>query len=173
TAARWPRILSEHLVPVAEPLTVALAPGGAGEAPPRSIVASAARALLDGQAVAPTATTWPAWLAPHQVPAAERLSAIIARHGGALLADDVGLGKSYVALAVALARREPFTLVVPAVLVAQWRALLAQHGAEAPILTHESLSTRHYRPLPSLTAPFRLLIVHQAHRFPNPTTRPS
>src|SRR5439155_25789357 len=74
TAARWPRILSEHLVPVAEPLTVALAPGGAGAAPPRSIVASAARALLDGQAVAPTGATWPAWLAPPQVPAAERLS---------------------------------------------------------------------------------------------------
>src|SRR6266487_4079651 len=159
TAARWPRILSEQLVPVAEPLTVALAPERASEAPPQGVVASAARALLDGPAVAPSATTWPAWLAPHQVPAAERLSAIIARHGGALLADAVGLGKSYVALAVALARREPFALVVPAVLVDQWRALLAQHDAETPILTHESLSATHYRPLPPSTTPYRLLIV--------------
>ena len=141
TAARWPRILSEQLVPVAEPLTVALAPEGASEAPPRGVVASAARALLDGAAVAPGATPWPAWLAPHQVPAAERLSAMIARHGGALLADEVGLGKSYVALAVALAREEPFSLVVPAVLVSQWRDLLNRFGQQdVPIITHESLS---------------------------------
>src|SRR5207244_11812782 len=83
----------------------------------------------------------PAWLAPHQVPAAERLAAIIARHGGALLADEVGLGKSYVALAVALAYKEPFGLVVPAVLVPQWRDLLTRFGQHAvPIITHESLS---------------------------------
>src|SRR2546430_10702543 len=36
----------------------------------------------------------------------------LGRHGGALLADAVGLGKSYVALAVALALGEPFALVV-------------------------------------------------------------
>ncbi len=141
TAARWPRILSEHLVPIAEPLTVALEPGG--EASPRALVSSAARALLDGAPLASSAASpiWPAWLAPHQVPAVERLTAIIARHGGALLADEVGLGKSYVALALALARHEPFTLVVPAVLVSQWRALLDRFGVqETPIITHESLS---------------------------------
>src|SRR5213592_1353708 len=58
-------------------------------------------------------TPWPARLAPHQIPAAERLIGILGRHGGALLADAVGLGKSYVALAVALALSEPFALVVP------------------------------------------------------------
>src|SRR6267378_3097010 len=42
TAARWPRILSEHLVPVPEPFAVALRP--AGEAPPRDVVGS--RVLL-------------------------------------------------------------------------------------------------------------------------------
>src|SRR5258708_29976113 len=147
TAARWPRILSEQLVPVAEPLTVALAPERASEAPPQGVVASAARALLDGPAVAPSATTWPAWLAPHQVPAAERLSAIIARHGGALLADEVGLGKSYVALAVALARQEAFALVVPAVLVSQWRDLLDRFAvADTSIITHEALSVSTVRP---------------------------
>jgi superfamily II DNA or RNA helicase len=171
TAARWPRILSEQLVPVAEPLTVALAPERASEAPPREVIASAARALLDGTAVAPGATPWPAWLAPHQVPAAERLSAIIARHGGALLADEVGLGKSYVALAVALARQERFALVVPAVLVPQWRALLDRFGVkDAPIVTHESLSIHPYRHLPSLTVPYRLFVVDEAHRFRNPDT---
>ena len=174
-AARWPRILSEQLVPVAEPLTVALAPERAREAPPQGVVASAARALLDGPAVAPSATTWPAWLAPHQVPAAARLSAIIARHGGALLADEVGLGKSYVALAVALARQEPFSLVVPAVLVPQWRALLDRFGVqETPIITHERLSVsahqvgaQHAAPLHSHTG---IVIIDEAHRFRNPDT---
>ena len=167
TAARWPRILSEHLVPVPEPLAVVLAP--AAEASPREVAASAARALLDCTALTPT--SWPAWLAPHQIPAAERLTAILAHHGGALLADAVGLGKSYVALAVALARGEPFALVVPAVLAPQWRELLERFGQhEVPIITHESLSKHPYRPLPSPTASYRLFVVDEAHRFRNPET---
>ena len=174
TAALWPRILSEQLVPVAEPLALALEP--AGEASPRAVVAGAARALLDGpEAPSPSiATPWPAWLAPHQIPAAERLTAIIARHGGALLADDVGLGKSYVALAVALVRQEPFTLVVPAVLVSQWRGLLDRFGVhDTPIISHESLSVAardvgalHAAPL-HRTA---LFVIDEAHRFRNPDT---
>ena len=168
--ARWPRILSEDLVPVAEPLAALLQPGS--EACPRQVVAAAARALLD---VEPKAIRrpWPAWLAPHQIPAAERLTTIIARHGGALLADDVGLGKSYVALAVALARQEPFTLVVPAILVGQWRALLDRFGVqEGSIITHESLSFTTARPSQFLldrpTAAF--VVVDEAHRFRNPET---
>src|SRR6266540_3043721 len=173
TAARWPRILSEHLAPVPEPLAVALGP--AGEAQPCSVAASAARALLDGTDVASSATTWPAWLAPHQVPAAERLTAIIERHGGALLADEVGLGKSYVALAVALSRREPFALIVPAVLVPQWRGLLDRFGVhETPIITHESLSSGSRSvgaqdAAPLLARP-ALFVIDEAHRFRNPDT---
>jgi len=174
TVARWPRILSEHLVPIAEPLTVALKPGG--EASPRAVVASAARALLDGTPLASLASSpWPAWLAPHQLPAAERLTAIIARHGGALLADEVGLGKSYVALAVALARGEPFTLVVPAVLVSQWRVLLGRLGGqETPIITHERLSVSARQVGAQHAAPLHphagLFVIDEAHRFRNPET---
>jgi superfamily II DNA or RNA helicase len=163
-AARWPRILSEQLVPVPDPLAVTLTPGA--EAPAREVAGQAARALLDGTPLSPV--SWPAWLAPHQIPAAERLSAIIARHGGALLADAVGLGKSYVALAVALARNEPFALIVPAVLVSQWRELLDRFGQhEAPIITHERLSTQAVRPSDPAV---RLFIVDEAHRFRNPAT---
>ncbi|HJS44279.1 MAG TPA: SNF2-related protein, partial [Gemmatimonadales bacterium] len=140
-----------------------------GEASPRAVASAAARALLGG--TPPAGITWPSWLAPHQIPAANRLRAIIARHGGALLADEVGLGKSYIALAVALARREPFALVVPAVLVPQWRGLLGRFAVQdVPIMTHESLSTSSYRPLPSLTAAYRLFVVDEAHRFRNPET---
>ena len=174
TAARWPRILSEQLVPVPEPLAVALAP--AVEASPRDVASSAARALLDGGGggggTPLTPTSWPAWLAPHQIPAAERLTTIMARHGGALLADAVGLGKSYVALAVALARQEPFALVAPAVLASQWRDLLSRFGQhEVPIITHESLSKHPYRPLPPPPASYRLFVVDEAHRFRNPETK--
>ncbi|HXO85291.1 MAG TPA: DEAD/DEAH box helicase, partial [Gemmatimonadales bacterium] len=167
TAARWPRILSEQLVPVPEPLAVSLAPGT--EAPPRQVAGSAARALLDGLTL--PETTWPAWLAPHQIPAAERLTSILARHGGALLADAVGLGKSYVAVAVASARQEPFALVVPAVLVSQWRELLERFGQyEIPLITHESLSKHPDRPRPPSPAFVRLFVVDEAHRFRNPET---
>src|SRR5437763_9941588 len=165
--AFWPRILSEQLVAVAEPLTVALEP--AAQAAPRAVIASATRALLDLPALAETPVAWPAWLAPHQVPAAERLTAIIERHGGALLADEVGLGKSYVALAVALRYKEPFSLVVPAVLVPQWRALLDRYGViDTPVITHEALSVRLVRPSGRHTGD--LVVIDEAHRFRNPVT---
>jgi superfamily II DNA or RNA helicase len=164
-----PRILSEHLAPLPEPLACLLAPTADG--PAAAVAALGARALLDWSPLeSQTRAAWPPWLAPHQVPAAERLAGIIARYGGALLADAVGLGKSYVALAVALALRERFALVVPAVLVPQWRALLEGHGTHAPIITHESLSTSSYRPLTSSTIPSGLFIVDEAHRFRNPRT---
>src|SRR2546423_8759170 len=167
-AVRWqpPRILSEHLAPLPEPLACLLTQGPVDT--PAAAAALGARALLD---VAPLGfEPWPAWLASHQVPAAERLVGILTRYGGALLADAVGLGKSSVALAVALACREPFALVVPAVLVDQWRALLEQFATRAAVLTHESLSAPSYRPLPSSTAPYRLVVVDEAHRFRNPGT---
>ena len=170
TSALWdgsPRILSEDLQAPVEPLALLLRPGAVADA--GAVVRRAARALLD-LPEGPCAS-WPSWLAAHQRPAAERLAAILDRYGGALLADAVGLGKSYVALAVALACGEPFSLVVPAVLVPQWRPLLAQHNAAAPIITHESLSTGDYRHLPPMTTPYRLLVVDEAHRFRNPDTR--
>jgi superfamily II DNA or RNA helicase len=163
-----PRILSEHLAAVPEPLACLLAPGAVGPAP--AVAALGARALLD---LAPLEgeARWPAWLAPHQVPAARRLVGILGRYGGALLADAVGLGKSYVALAVARALAEPFALVVPAVLVDQWRSLLERYDTDAPIITHESLSiTRYRRPLPPSAACCRLWIIDEAHRFRNPVT---
>src|SRR3989449_3230256 len=167
TSALWdgsPRILSEDLQAPVEPLALLLRPRAVADA--GAVVRRAARALLD-LPEGPCAS-WPSWLAAHQRPAAERLAAILDRYGGALLADAVGLGKSYVALAVALARREPFSLVVPAVLVAQWRALLAPHDVKAPIITHEALSTRAIRLPPQ--PPLRLIIVDEAHPLRHPAT---
>src|SRR2546425_2034257 len=174
TSALWdgsPRILSEDLQAPVEPLALLLRPGAVADA--GAVVRRAARALLD-LPEGPCAS-WPSWLAAHQRPAAERLAAILDRYGGALLADAVGLGKSYVALAVALARREPFVLVVPAVLVPQWRTLLDRFGVrETAIITHESLSVgsravgaRHVVPLHAHSS---LFVIDEAHRFRNPDT---
>ena len=157
----WPRILSESLAPL-DPFGLLLRT--TSEASPAAVARSAARALTG---YARTDARLPDWLTPHQMPAARRLLAMIDRHGGALLADAPGLGKSYVALAVALARHEPFGLVVPSILVDQWRALLRQHGAAPTIMTHESLSGRGARALPDVT---RFLVVDEAHRFRNPET---
>lgn len=198
-AAPWTTssLLAEQLVPVPEPLAFALRPGTAGD--PGEVAGRAARALLDLPAVAPPP---PAWLAPHQVPALIRLRGLIDRYGGALLADAVGLGKSYIALALAVelagltpGRRpgvsrsgEPFVLVVPAVLVPQWRRLLEEKGATATIITHESLSrpavgdriSRSPQPKapisrspglsPGVGKATGLIVVDEAHRFRNPET---
>jgi len=162
-----PRILAEDLTPLPEPLACLLAPGSA--AAPAAVAASAARALLDLPAGGPDAA-WPPWLAPHQAPAAERLVAILRRHGGALLADAVGLGKSYVALAVARALGGRFALVVPAILVPQWRTLAARLGTEPEtVLTHEALSRLAARPASRRRV--GLVVVDEAHRFRNPAAK--
>ena len=168
----WSRILAESLRAPDEPLAFLVAPGP--ERSPAVVCKAAARALLDLPPIPPRT---PPWLAPHQVPACERLLAILARYDGAVLADAVGLGKSYVALAAAQAQDTPCTLVVPAVLVLQWRVLLKRIGYQAGIITHEALSSAAYRPRPSGApagtsgASARLLVVDEAHRFRNPVTR--
>src|SRR2546427_9850962 len=82
TAVHWthpPRILSEHLAPLPEPLAGLLTPGAVGPAP--AVAALGARALLGLTPLAPEGQTpWPGSLPPHQVPAAERLQALLGHH---------------------------------------------------------------------------------------------
>jgi len=164
TAGSWrrsPRILSEHLAPVPAPVTLLLEPGP--PAPPDQVTREAARALLD---LPPLPAPVPPWLTPHQGPAVRRLLAMLERYGGAVLADAAGMGKSYVALAVAAGFRAPVTLIVPAVLIPQWRSLCHALRIDARIVGTESLSRR------SLDHdPPGLVIVDEAHRFRNPETR--
>ena len=149
-----------------EPLASLLTAGPEGE--PAAVVARAARALLDLPPVSPVP---PSWLAPHQGPAAVRLTALLEKHRGAVLADAAGLGKSYVALAVALMRGGPFSLVVPAVLVPQWRTLCRRFGVEPEMVTHERLSRAEPRVRSRPPDNGSLLIVDEAHHFRNPVTR--
>ncbi len=163
------RILAESLEVPDEPLSLLIAAGP--EVSPGAACRTAARAMLD---LPPQPPSTPAWLKPHQIPAHERLLAILDRFGGAVLADAVGLGKSYVALAAASVLNVPLTLAVPAVLAPQWRALMGRLGVTGRLLTHESLSRDRLdeaRTHPSAAGTTPLLIVDEAHRFRDPDTR--
>lgn len=161
------RILAEELQAPDEPLVLLLR--GGTETTPAAACGAVARALLDLPAPTPGA---PPWLAPHQVPAHDRLVAILNRHGGAVLADAVGLGKSYVALGVARTLSVEPILVVPAVLIPQWRALLHRVVMSARIWSHEQLSREsESTSWHQGSAPAPLCIVDEAHHFRNPGTR--
>ena len=99
-------------------------------------------------------------LAEHQKEAVARAREILARHGGVILADDVGLGKSFVAAAIA-AESRGVQLIVPASLVGQWRETLRMFDVDAEIVTHDTIR-------PSRA---ELVIVDEAHAFRNPATR--
>jgi len=99
-------------------------------------------------------------LAEHQQEAVARAREILARRGGVILADDVGLGKSFVAAAIAAEFRH-VQLIAPASLVAQWRETLMMFDVEAEIVTHDTIKPT--------TAD--LVIVDEAHAFRNPATR--
>lgn len=108
-------------------------------------------------------------LAFFQQSALARLAVIIERFGGALLADEIGLGKSFVAAALARRYQErgvAVELIAPASLHQQWEKTLQSFGVTAMIEHTESL---HRRPwMRAETA--RLIIVDEAHRFRNRKT---
>jgi superfamily II DNA or RNA helicase len=104
-------------------------------------------------------------LRPHQETAVARLVEIIARHRGAVLADAVGLGKTFVALAIAKRHARPL-IICPASLRPMWKRATGTSGMDVPILSSESLS-RGARP--AVGPDF--VIVDEAHHFRTPRTR--
>jgi len=105
-------------------------------------------------------------LLPHQVAGAARLRTILQRHGGALLADEVGLGKTYTALAVAR-DSGPVLVVAPASVRDMWRDASARCAVPVTVVSYEQLSAGR---LPS-EARWSLVILDEAHRARTPTTR--
>ncbi|MGQ0537668.1 MAG: helicase-related protein [Gemmatimonadaceae bacterium] len=104
-------------------------------------------------------------LKPHQAAAAAELAVILRKHGGALLADEVGLGKTFTALAVA-SRFARTAVVAPAALRAMWQAAFERTSVAGSYTTAESLSRS--APTPPASD---LVIVDEAHWFRNPDTR--
>ena len=107
-------------------------------------------------------------LKPHQQSAVGRAEAALDEFGGVLLCDDVGMGKTFVATAIA--RRFLHTLVVaPAALASMWRDALATTGTTADFLTFERLSRR--KAALASHPDYNLVIVDEAHHARNPATR--
>jgi superfamily II DNA or RNA helicase len=78
-------------------------------------------------------------LRPHQREAIARIRIALEEHGGALIADEVGLGKTFIALAVAADARRPL-VVGPAALRSMWSHACAQTGVRAEYRSYEALS---------------------------------
>lgn len=101
----------------------------------------------------------------HQREAVHRVALAIAEFGGALLADEVGLGKTHVALALAT-RYTKALVVAPAALAPMWRTAFESTGSTLPWLSFELLS----RGREVALAP-DLVIADEAHHVRNPRTR--
>ena len=105
-------------------------------------------------------------LAPHQLDAVSRLLALLDEHGGALLADETGMGKTYVALAIARAIGDAL-IVAPAALRDMWRESMRRAQVNASFVSYEGLSRSAEPPV----ARAALLIADEAHHARNPRTR--
>jgi len=104
-------------------------------------------------------------LQPHQLAAVHQLRDAIAEFGGALLCDEVGMGKTFVALALAHATAR--TLVIaPAALRTMWLTSAATAGRGIEFHSYESLSRGR---VPHYTG--HLVILDEAHHARNPATR--
>jgi hypothetical protein len=156
-----PRIVAESLEAVPDPLVTALRPG-----PPASGVAVAG-ALARSLAPIEATDEAPLWLLPGQVQSFRRVLAALRHHGGAVLADPVGSGKTYVALAAAAAlNRRSTACLVPATLLAQWESVAARLGVRVTLCSHEQVSRGK---LPKGTR--GLVVIDESHHFRNPATR--
>lgn len=107
-------------------------------------------------------------LAPHQIDGVQRALALLRNRGGVILADDVGLGKSFIAAAVAARIGGDVEFIVPAGLVAQWQATLCEFNLHAPITTHDRIIREPFAPRANVE---RLIVVDEAHAFRNPQTQ--
>lgn len=104
-------------------------------------------------------------LREHQRSAVARLRVVMREHGGALLADDAGLGKTYVAAALAAEAEQPL-IVAPASLRAMWETALRETGVAARLTSYAALSRGRLPP-----GRFDLLVLDEAHHARTPGTR--
>ncbi|HJQ53196.1 MAG TPA: helicase-related protein, partial [Gemmatimonadaceae bacterium] len=109
-------------------------------------------------------------LQPHQLSAVTRLREAIDSFRGALLCDEVGMGKTYVALAVA-ARFGRCAIVAPAALISMWRDALSATGLAAELVSFESLSrVRRVRRSRDNGDRLEIVVIDEAHHARNPAT---
>jgi superfamily II DNA or RNA helicase len=163
-AQSWtiPTIVAEALTSVPDPLLTALRLGP--ECSGRMVAASIARSLLPAQDSCPA----PEWLLPEQRLSFQMAMAAVRRYRGALLADPVGSGKTYIALAVAaeLNTRRSTAVLVPAPLVEQWAETARRLQIRVELCSHRQASLGR---LPSRCGD--LVIIDESHHFRNRLTK--
>ena len=123
-----------------------------------------AREMLDSETVSPVIGD--VTLLAHQREAVARVRVLLRASGGALLADSTGLGKTFVALAIAHAY-ERVLVIAPAALRESWRSSMARAKIAAPFVSLERLS----RGGPAPLSDPQLLIIDEAHHLRNPRTK--
>jgi superfamily II DNA or RNA helicase len=128
------------------------------------VAASIARSLLPAQDSCPA----PEWLLPEQRLSFQMTVAAVRRYRGALLADPVGSGKTYIALAVAAAlnARRSTAVLVPATLVKQWAETARRLQLRVELCSHQQASLGR---LPSRSGD--LVIIDESHHFRNRLTK--
>ncbi|HUP89245.1 MAG TPA: helicase-related protein, partial [Longimicrobiales bacterium] len=106
-------------------------------------------------------------MADFQLEAVIRARAILEQRGGVLVADVVGLGKTFIGLGVIELLPDSVLVVTPASLRTMWkRELRRLPGVAAEVLTHAAVGLgRGPKSCPSL------VVVDEAHAFRNPRTR--
>ena len=121
----------------------------------------AARAAIAASVVhdEPSATLGSVVLRPDQIETARRVRAQLRDEGGCLLADDVGTGKTYVALAVARGWRRAL-VVHPASLRSTWEQAARRADVRCDFASHEALSRGC-----SVAPSFDGVVVDESHRF--------
>ncbi|NNG15835.1 MAG: DEAD/DEAH box helicase [Gemmatimonadales bacterium] len=160
--ASTPAIIAEALAAVPSPLQTGLRIGA--PAPVDAVARAIARSLAPGEA--PDAP--PTWLRPEQAVAFRRVLYAVDRFRGAVLADPVGTGKTYVALAVAQQRchGEAVVCIVPPALVRQWRHVADTLGLSVLVWSHARVSRG---ALPSARS--SLVLIDESHHFRNTAIR--
>ena len=116
-------------------------------------------------------------LRAHQRQAVTRIREMIDRSGGALLADEAGLGKTYVALSIARSFGSPI-IVAPAALGPMWDAAMEAARVRAAFVSYERMS-RGSAPARPVRSPrtsgantdHDLVVLDEAHHVRNPATR--
>lgn len=132
---------------------------------PLAIVRQRIAGLLLSRRPAADARVGDVSLWPHQRDAVARLRMAIGEFGGALLADDVGTGKTFVALSVASGYAAPL-VVAPAGLREAWQRAADRARQTLSFMSFESLSRGR-----RLITAHDFVIVDEAHHCRNPAAR--
>jgi superfamily II DNA or RNA helicase len=131
----------------------------------RTLLGAIARAL-PGESPDEGARIGDVRLMTHQIQAVQRLEIAIQRYGGALLADDVGLGKTYAAIALAARIAQRPLVAAPAALTDMWRMALGRAAVAARVVSIEALGRTREQ-----SGAHDLIVVDEAHHLRNPNTQ--